>query len=320
MGSNEHEAIRSIGRFDLNLLRVLDVLLEERNVTHAAERLCVSQPAVSGALNRLRDYFNDRLLVRAGREMEPTPLARSLAGPVKDLLIQIQDTLDTQPRFDAATTKRAFTFAMSDYAAFVLMPRVFKILATRAPYVCCHVEPLGDAAFARLATNEVEFCVGSDNWRLYGNVEPGAEIRSAPLFSDAFICVTDAANPLVGAELTAETYKQMPHVAVRFGRGFSSVVEHAWTLADLSLNVAATAPSFSTLIFMVPGTPLVATAQARLARVLACSLPVRLTPCPIPMPPLNEMLIWHARNELDPGHAFLRSVVEQAALSLDAEG
>lgn len=318
MGSAEREAERTTNRFDLNLIRVLYVLLEERNVTHAAERLCVSQPAMSGALQRLREYFKDQLLVRAGREMELTPLARSLIEPVRELLLSIRETLDTRPRFDARTTKRAFSLAMSDYAALVLMPRVLKRLAEKAPYISCHVEPLIETTFAKLSSNDVELCVGSDNWRLYGNLEPKGEIRSSPLFTDEFVCVVDRDNPLVGDTLSAEHYKQMPHAAVRLCRGFSSVVEHAWTLADLNLNIMATAPSFSTLMFMVPGTPLIATTQARLARILAQSLPLKQVPCPIPMPRLTEVLIWHARNDFDPGHDFLRAIIVEAASQIDA--
>lgn len=311
---------RRFNRFDLNLLRALDVLLEERNVTYAANRLCVTQPAMSAALQRMRDFFGDQLLVRVGREMELTPRARSLIGPVRDLLLMARGTLDTQPSFDPTATRRFFRIAMSDYAAFVLMPRIIAHLASAAPYLACHVEGLTGASFGKLAHNDVDFCISSDDWRLYGDVKPGLDLRMAPLFSDSFVCVVDKASAYCDRAFSVADYKAAAHAAVRIARGVSSIVDRACLMADLSLNVAVTAPSFSTLLLMIPGTPLVATTQARLAKVMLRSLPLRELPCPIPIPELREVLVWHTRNDFDPGHAFMRSVIEQAAREVEADG
>jgi DNA-binding transcriptional LysR family regulator len=319
MKRKESEREKAFNRFDLNLLRVLDVLLEEKNVTHAANRMHVTQPAMSGALQRMRDFFNDQLLVRVGREMELTPHARSLIAPVRELLHTIRTTLDIEPSFDPRASRLTFSLAMSDYAAFVLMPKVLRRLSAQAPYVACEIELLNESTFNRLGANDVEFCIASDDWRLYGNHEPGAEIRTVPLFSDEFVCVADRSNPLVGNEFSLDDYKRVPHSAVRLGRGMSSIVEHTWALSDLRPNVAATAPSFSALIFMLPGTPMVATTQARLARALAPSLNLREVACPLIIPQLREVLAWHARNDFNPAHQFVRAIIEDAAREIEAE-
>ena len=315
---NDAAQKRRFNRFDLNLLRALDALLEERNVTHAASRLCLTQPAMSAALQRMRDFFDDQLLVRVGREMELTPRARSLITPVRELLLMARDTLDTQPSFDPKATRRSFRIAMSDYAASVLMPLVIAHLATEAPYLSLHVEGLTSASLGKLAHNDVDFCVSTDDWRLYGDVRPGSDIRMAPMFTDGFVCVVDSASPYLRAPFTAAEYAGAQHATVRIARGVSSIVERACTIADLSLTVTVTAPSFSTLLLMIPGTPLVATTQARLARMMLRSLPLRQLPCPIPIPTLREVLVWHTRSEFDPGHAFLRTVIEDAARCLEA--
>jgi DNA-binding transcriptional LysR family regulator len=319
MKRKESDREKAFNRFDLNLLRVLDVLLEEKNVTHAANRMHVSQPAMSGALQRMRDFFNDQLLVRVGRGMELTPHAQSLITPVRELLHSIRSTLDIEPSFDPRASRQTFSLAMSDYAAFVLMPKLLKRLSAQAPYVACEIELLNESTFNRLGANDVEFCIASDDWRLYGNCEPGSEIRTVPLFSDEFVCVADRNNPLIGDEFSLDDYKRVSHSAVRLGRGMSSIVEHTWALADLRLNVAATAPSFSALIFMLPGTPMVATAQARLARALAPSLNLRELPCPLPIPQLKEVLAWHPRNDFNPAHQFVRSIIEDAAREIEAK-
>jgi LysR family transcriptional regulator, nod-box dependent transcriptional activator len=319
MKGKETEREKAFNRFDLNLLRVLDVLLEEKNVTHAANRMHVSQPAMSGALQRMRDFFNDQLLVRVGREMELTPRAKSLIGPVRELLHSIRATLDIEPSFDPRASKQTFTFAMSDYAAFVLMPKLLRQLSAQAPYVACEIELLNESTFSRLSANDVEFCIAIDDWRLYGNYEPRFEIRTLPLFSDRFVCVVDCDNPLIGDQLSLDDYKRMPHNAIRLGRGMSSIVEHTWALADLRLNVAATAPSFSAQIFMVPGTPMIATVQERLARALTPSLNLKEVACPLAIPQLREVLAWHARNDFNPAHQFVRSIIEDVAREIEAE-
>src|SRR5260370_7621762 len=127
--------------FDLNLLRSLDALLSERSVTRAADRVCVSQPTMSGSLQRLREYFEDQLLIRVGREMELTPLARSMAASVRDLLQSIQSTLDIKPSFAPATARRTFSTSMSDYAATTLLPPPLARLATYGPPIPPPLEP-----------------------------------------------------------------------------------------------------------------------------------------------------------------------------------
>jgi LysR family transcriptional regulator, nod-box dependent transcriptional activator len=312
-------SVMNFKTFDLNLLRSLDALLSERSVTRAADRVCVSQPAMSGSLQRLRDYFEDQLLIRVGREMELTPLAKSMVTSVRDVLHSIQVTLEVKPSFDPTTARRTFTASMSDYVAFVLMPLVLRRLVVQAPYMSCHVEPLNEGCFNRLDTGESDFCVATDRWRLFGENEPSAEIRSEPLFSDSFVCIVDRDHPTVTDHISLEDFKRLPHAVVRIGRGVESIVEHAWKVANLDLNIAAAAPSFCTSIFMVPGTPIVATTQERLAIAFAASLPLKIVPCPIEVPTLHEAVAWHVRHEFDPGHQYMRRIFAEAAAELRSQ-
>lgn len=122
-----------LNRFDLNLLIGLDALLHEKNVTRAAERVFVSQPAMSAALQKLREFFDDPLLVRVGRDMQLTPRGLSPVGPVREALLQIQATLGTQPSFDPGTVQRTFTLIVSADALLRVMPTVFRLPTLRAP-------------------------------------------------------------------------------------------------------------------------------------------------------------------------------------------
>ena len=304
-------------QFDLNLLRALDALLSERNVTRAAEKLFVTQQAMSGSLHRLREHFGDELLTRVGRKMELTPLARSLQKPVREGLLHVHSALETRPTFDPAAARRTFRVAMSDYASVTLMPRVMRKLASEAPHMTCHVETLNETSFDRLDDGDLDFHLSAGDCRLYGDHPPGAEISSIPLFRDDFVCVVDRRNALVGAEMTLDLYQRLPHNVVRMGAGLKTIVEQGWLDAQLKLRIVSTAPTFTALIFMVPGTPLVATAQRRLATALAPALNLRVLECPVRFDFLQENLAWHPRNEGDPCFEYVRQVFRDAAGELD---
>ena len=146
-------------RFDLNLLVALEALLEEKNVTRAAERVCISQPAMSGSLQRLRERFNDPLLVRVGRSMELTPRAEGLLQPVQNILQEIQSTIDAEPTFDPKTARRSFTVLMSDYVSTVLVPEVVRQISKEAPGIKIQVVMLGANDHERLESGQADLII-----------------------------------------------------------------------------------------------------------------------------------------------------------------
>lgn len=303
-------------RFDLNLLVALDALLEEKNVTRASERLFMSQPAMSGALQRLRERFNDPLLIRVGRTMELTPRAAALTAPVREILLQIQNTIDTEPEFDPSTARRSFTVLMSDYVATVLVPEVIRRISSRAPGIKIQVAMLGGGAHERLETGRADLMIRA-------LVDPKSEstlvsenLNVDELFADDWVCVADAKRPDIGDELTLEAYTSLPHVSHDFGRRVPTLEEISHAQISLDLDIRAAAPNFSTLVFMVPGTDLLALIPRRLARTLSRNVDVRVLEPPVDFPPLNEVLIWHKRHEFDAGHCWLRDVFRETASEL----
>src|SRR5690606_38093968 len=132
----------NIYNFDLNLLRVLDALVRERNVSRAAERLALSQPAVSNALSRLRELLDDPLLVRVGRVMQPTPRALSLEAPIRAALQQIHSSLNAGQSFDPARSQQRFTIAVTDYVELICMPSLLQRLSQRAPGIHISIRQL----------------------------------------------------------------------------------------------------------------------------------------------------------------------------------
>lgn len=303
--------------FDLNLLVALDALLVERNVTRAAQKLFVTQQAMSASLGRLRAHFNDELLVRVGREMVPTPLGISLTGPVREALLVAERVLATEPNFDPATAERKFRIAFSDYASFVILPQLLKRVTSVAPGIVIEMEPLSPTVLSRIEHGEIACSVTTNDLASFGGPRPGEALNMDPLFSDDFVCVADAGQPLLAEGLTQALYEQMLHNLARFGRPTESLVEKAWRQHDIHPRVGAVAPGFVALLFNLPGTPLIGTVPRRLADALAPTLGLRIHESPIPISSLNEVLIWHERDRMDPAHAFVRGLCQEAAAQIE---
>ena len=310
-----------LNRFDMNLLIALDALLREKNVTRAGERVYLSQSTMSGALQRLRDYFGDELLVRAGRELELTPRAQALVDPIRDILLRVQAALETEPSFDPSSATRTFSIVMSDYCFVAFMRTVIKRLQQEAPGITCRIESLDASSVKRLEAGDVHFCLLPETPQLIGSValitEAGKSVtlRRARLFSDDWVCAVWRDHPTLGETMTMEQYLTLPHAVADFGSGTSTVENLAVRRDGLSLTTAVSYGGFSSLPMLLEGTPLVATIQRRLANFLQPGLPIRLLAPPIALTPIQETLFWHERHEFEPGHVWLRKVMIDTAQS-----
>jgi LysR family transcriptional regulator, nod-box dependent transcriptional activator len=304
-----------LNRFDLNLLIALDALLQEKNVTRAAERVFISQPAMSAALQKLREFFDDQLLVRIGRDMQLTPRGLSLVGPVREALLQVQATLGTQPTFDPRTVQRTFTLIASADALLRVMPTVLQRLSRDAPGIRCHIEHFSETTLSRLEYGDADLFIGLNSLRLFGLREFPESLRIVDLRPVRWLCAVAKDHATVGDTITEEQYLALPHV---FGWPSGHTVpleELVRRLLSADLDVRATTQGLLEIPFMLAGTQLVATLPEDLARTLAKLAPIKLLPVPFETPDTHEVVIWHKRNEPDPGHAWLREVLIGAATS-----
>ncbi len=302
-----------LNRFDLNLLIALDALLYEKNVTRAAERVFVSQPAMSAALQKLREYFDDPLLVRIGRDMELTPRGLSLVEPVREALLRIQATLGTQPSFDAATVRRTFTLILTDEAVPRVAPPLFRRLAREAPGLQCHIEQVSHTSLSRLEYGDADLCLCLDLLRLFGLRALPDTLRSVELRPVRWVCAVSRDHPTVGTELTLEQYQALPHVFARPSGHTAPVEDLVRRLLNMDLEVRATAQSLLELPLLLPGTPFAATVPEQIAQVAGRTVPLKLLALPFDTLDGHEILLWHKRNEPDPGHAWLRNLIIEIA-------
>jgi len=294
-------------RLDLNLLVALNVLLAERSITRAAERLHLSPSATSGALARLREFFDDELLTQIGRRMVPTPLAESLEGPVGDCLLHIKATIDIKPTFDPATTTRNFRIMMSDYVATVLISRVLPRLESEAPNVKIELVSNESEPWESLNRGEVDFLVLPANF-------VRADHPSQVLFEDEFVCVCWEGNSTVGDTITLEQSLELGHVVARIGVLRPPTVD-SWLFERFghARRVDVVVTTFCSVPHMLIGTQRIAIMHSRLARVFRQTLPLKILPMPVESPRLVEMIQWHKYRDRDPARIWLTEVLSDAA-------
>jgi len=300
--------------FDLNLLVALDALLTERNVTRAGNRLNLSQSAMSGALARLRHYFHDELLVPVGRQMALTPVAEGLVEPVRDILLQIRGTLGSKPQFDPLTATRHMSLAVSDYVADILMADVLRRARQEAPHMTFELRAVGRRASEDLESGELDFLISPDGF-------VSANHPTDVLFEDTYTCVAWAGNESIGTSLTLEEYLNLGHVVVNVAGAESSgnYDEQFLRRSNFKRRVEVSVPTFSLAPQLVGGTGRVATITTRLAVKCAESLPLKLVPMPIAIPPMVEVLQWHKVHDYDPASQWFRRLLKEAVSDLPHE-
>jgi DNA-binding transcriptional LysR family regulator len=299
-------------KLDLNLLVALDALLTERSITRAAERVHLSQSAMSNALGRLRTYFDDELLVQVGRRMEPTPRAEVLSAAVRDVLLRIDTTIAALPEFDPSVSEREFTLFVSDYSMEVLIPHALAIANRQRSKVRFKLLPQVASPYRALERGEADMLIIPKAY-----VSP--DHPSLLLFKDDFLCVIWRDSQLARTELTIERYIEAGHVVMQPAETNQPAFED-WFVQryGISRRNQVLSYSFGAMPFLIVGTELIATVHARLVRRLQPALPITLVPVPLPMPELEQMMQWHKYRSQDPGIVWLRALMQQAALAMDA--
>jgi len=298
----------TIQSLDLNLLKVFDALLEDRHVSRAAQRVGLSQPALSNALSRLRAVFGDPLFVRTGQGMKPTARALQLAGPLRTGLAQIRAAVEGGPGFDAISSTRVFRVAMPDYLEFRLLPPLLVRLAEVAPHVRVQVRRLDglfQAPEAALRSGNLDAAIGY--FPDARGLEPGT--LSETLFTDEQAVVARKGNPVfngnTAARLTNEQFSEAEHAAVIFRDEAWGVIDTELASRGLRRKLRLATPHFLTVIHAVLETDLVACIPIWLARHFEpMGLTIRQPPFQLPY--FTARWIWNQNADADPGHKWFR--------------
>lgn len=297
---------------DLNLLAAFDALMEERNVTRAAARVGVSQPAMSAALSRLRKLLDDPLFFRSAEGLLPTPRARDLAEPVSKALRQIESAIVVKPEFEPERVSLTFTLGVSDYPAFVLLPHLVKALEKQAPGVSLSVHAFTgrDNAVDLLDSGTIDAAVG---------VPPTHQekrILTRPVLRDEFVTIVSRDSAAARRGMSMRTFLALPHVLVSPEGDRHGLVDQALEQLGKRRTLALTLPQMFAAPAVVAQTSMTATVLKRVAINSPARRRLVLFPPPVMLAPVDFYLIWHRRNDLHPAQQWLRELITSLASSL----
>jgi LysR family transcriptional regulator, nod-box dependent transcriptional activator len=291
---------------DLNLLVALDTLFRTRNVSEAAKEMFITQSAMSNALKRLRDYFDDPLLVPVGRQMVLTPCAEALKDPIRDILVQIETAIHSGPNFDPLTSTRSVTILASDYSLHAILPEFMKRLALQAPLVTTRFLPQRKAPHIALEQGEADLLIVP---QLFCSPDHPFEL----LFEDELVCAVDANGPHAGDTLSVEAFLAAAHVVMQPPDGRDSFAQAACRDAGLELRTTVQTYSFASILSLVEGTDRIGVVQKRLFEALGSKLGLRMVAPPLPLPRLPQVLQWREHSSLDPFLTWLRKQLHATA-------
>ncbi len=291
-------------RLDLNLLVAFQVLVREKSVSRAAERLLVGQPAMSGALARLREILGDDVLVRTGRGMEPTTKALKLYAQLTPALEGIRATLFEQPAFDPATESRTFHLGMRDWVEMWLMPELMARVQEAAPGVRIAVRASDAQLGARMLENEemdlgVSVFPDGPSWQ-----------RRVQLGTMGYRCVYDGNRLGIRSPLTLEEYLAHSHLVTPTQTDFRGAVDDELVGRGKRRTVIYTTSRFAALPLILRRAAVIATVPEQSAQQWADVFGLKSSPVPVRIAPFAISMIWHAKREGDAGLQWLRGLVQ----------
>lgn len=304
---------------DLNLLRIFDAVMRERNLTRAAAQLAITQPAASNALRRLRDTLDDDLFVRAAHGLEPTPYALSIWPAVGRALDQLRSAL-APPEFDPAGANRSFVIAMADATATLLMPPLVRRIEREAPGISLRVLPLTTRdPRSTLETTDVDLAVGFFPQAIRAvtlhamNEDSPGPFGLQRVYTSDYVCVMRPDHPLARAPLTLDAFCAAHHLLVSLsGRPFG-FVDEALAAIGRTRRVVATVNQFFVAGQVVENSDLLTVLPEHFLASTGLGDVLAVRRLPIATPPVHIDMLWAAPTATRPGHEWLRESLLEAA-------
>lgn len=298
-------------RIDMNLIAVLDAILTEMNLTRAGEMVGMTQPAVSSALARLRQQYDDPLLVRVGRNFVLTEKAEALKPLVAEAMVEIARTFEIMPNFEPALSTRTFSIAASDYAMAQMTSTLLGLIKDVAPNVHVDFTELPtDGSLSAVDLLRRDVIIAADGVGIAG--------KHKALFSDKFVCIASAKNKwLKNGEFTIEDLKEIRMAKVTFGDRVSTPVDKVLSQAGITAHDAVLLRGFLSVPFAVAGTEMVGFVPERVAKRYAKDLGLVIAKTPLAAVNLIEAVHWHPSKNDDPAIKWLVSMLLKTSEIVD---
>lgn len=307
----------NLRQFDLNLLIIFEALISECHVSRAADKVFLSQSAMSHALNRLREQLNDPILVRTETGLQPTPRAKALAPKVRNALQLLQQSLLPLDDFDAAHSDRTFTIASTDYFEAVIFPDLLSHLLTIAPNIKVEIEMISEESTqTRLANGEVDLVVG-----LNAQQPLPSHLTISPWLDETQMCLVANDHPHVKDSLTLKQYVKLPHVVFmdvsQDGQSKNIDAVDLW-LADkqYSRQHMARTVNYMAAARIVEKTHAVMTLPFHMAQLFSQMLNLRMVKPPKGIPPINMTLVQHPLYSEEPSVSWLAKHIQEFSHTL----
>ena len=288
---------------DLSLIKVFIIIYETKNISHAAERLNLSQPSVTYNLNRLRKFLNDPLFERDKFGVKPTKLAQSLYPSFRQSISEIEKAITASQEFNPKTSKRVFRLGLSDLGEICLLPFLIQFLAKEAPFMKIEIE--------EIQSNKVE------EWLVEGFLDVAVfnssytvmpKIESRNLFEERYMCIAHKQHPRVQHQLSLEQYLQEKHAAIKSSTGHIEIDQKLKELG-LKRNIMLELPHFSVLQDVVTSSELLVTLPSRAAKVYERNSEVNVFELPFALKPFNVSANWYNhRDDLEARTWFIQSI------------
>lgn len=301
----DYENLRQL---DLNLLVALNVLIAEASVTKAAEKLRISQSAMSYSLKRLRTILNDEILIRTSREMEVTPYAREISDRVSQILLEIQTTLLAKATFDPATSQETFKIALSDYAEATIGVHLLQQIATQAPKMRIRINNLEkETVIESLDENRFDLAINAQlslkSWHVEEN-----------LYREEFVCVFQGDDSV--REISLADYLERSHILVSMRDDFQGKSDLILEQQQQSRKVIWSTSHFMVVPFLLNNSDCVALLPKRMAQQCAKAMNLKIFPPPIPLEGFTISMVWHQRNTNNQAHQWLRQQIIAAVRNI----
>ena len=292
--------------FDLNLLVSFNLLMEERSVSRAAERMFITQSAMSHMLQRLRQQFDDPLLVKTPSGMKPTERALSLIEPVKDVLRDVKTLIHARDEFVASESRRRFTIAATDYMDVLVTPPLIERIEPTAPGIDIHIKRTEQPFPERdLEYNDLDILLGFE-----AILKPPSHLVREKLFDDRMVCVVRRDHPKArGTSLSLDDYLSMKHMLISRTGTRVGVIDEWLAERGLSRRVGLIVPHFLSAPLIVANTDMEVSMPERTAKRFASLAPLTILPLPIDLPPYDLVMVWHPLREKDSAHRWLREQI-----------
>ncbi|MGB0379808.1 MAG: LysR family transcriptional regulator [Cellvibrionales bacterium] len=313
--------MKALHRIDLNLLVYLDVLLRECNVTQAANQLGLSQPAMSNGLRRLRDLFNDPLLVRTSDGMTPTARALELEPLVRDILSGVERAIQPTAEFDPTDAKQVIRVMASDYAESTLFPAVMQTLRERAPGLTLDVMTPSDVSFLDVERGKIDLVINRFD-------QMPQSFHQITLWTDTFTCLMNRDNPIL-KRFDLDSYLAASHIWVsKTGMGVGvgvdpddvqrlGWVDHALDAMGKKRNIRVFTRHYQAAMTLAEQNDLIVTLPTRATWLKKDNPGVVVRDCPFDVPPLELKMAWSPLLQHNPAHRWIRQLITQIARDLN---